>query len=662
MDPITQQTVLACAGAGGAGEATYVDDVFSTFLYEGNESTQTITNGIDLSGEGGLVWFKNRDYTYDHALFDTERGATKFLRSNTNNFEVTHTATLTGFNSNGFDLGADGSYALVNYGGSYCSWTFRKAPGFFDVVTWTGDGTDGREIPHSLGSAPGMVIIKRTDSSEHWMVYHRSVTTKYGSLNNAVNFSATGSGFGGYNMQEVFGNSTSVILPDANNITVARFGPSNASGATYVAYVFAHDDQSFGTNSDEAIIKCGSYTGSGSAGKFVDIGFEPQLVIIKPVTNSGGWMIFDNMRGVATGGTDNRLEADVTNFEITNTDTIDFNATGFTLTSTSSNSNTSGNSYAYIAIRRPHKPPTDGDDVLKLNTRSGTGSNATITGIGFVPDAVLTKTRSGTTANGFLYDRLRGNYKALYPDETFSEGGTTTGYELAGVTQETADIVQTNGINRSGNTFIDYFFRRVPGFFDVVAYTGTGSTRTVSHNLGVAPELIIYKIRSAGGSSWGVDYVTSNLFGVLNGTGGLSSGILWNNGVSSTTIGTTYSGAIINQSGATYIAYLFATLPEISKVGSYAGTGNDVDVNCGFSAGARFVLIKRTDSTGDWYVWDTTRGIATGNDPYVLLNSTAAEVTSTDYIDPLNSGFTVTSSAPAALNASGGTYIFLAIA
>jgi hypothetical protein len=109
--------------------------------------------------------------------------------------------------------------------------------------------------------------------------------------------------------------------------------------------------------------------------------------------------------------------------------------------------------------------------------------------------------------------------------------------------------------------------------------------------------------------------------------------------------------------------YLFASLNGISKIGTYSGTGSNVNVDCGFTAGARFVLIKRTDSTGtDWYIWDTTRGIVSGNDPYLFLNSNAAQVTNTDYIDPLNAGFTVTSSAPAALNASGGTYLFLAIA
>jgi hypothetical protein len=122
------------------------------------------------------------------------------------------------------------------------------------------------------------------------------------------------------------------------------------------------------------------------------------------------------------------------------------------------------------------------------------------------------------------------------------------------------------------------------------------------------------------------------------------------------------SGWGTNDAAATYIAYLFATVAGVSKVGSYTGTGSNVDVDCGFSAGARFILIKRTDSTGDWYVYDSERGIVAGDDPYLLLNSTAAEVTSTDYIDPLSSGFTVTSSAPAGLNASGGTYIFLSIA
>jgi hypothetical protein len=122
------------------------------------------------------------------------------------------------------------------------------------------------------------------------------------------------------------------------------------------------------------------------------------------------------------------------------------------------------------------------------------------------------------------------------------------------------------------------------------------------------------------------------------------------------------TGSDVNVSSVDFVAYLFATCAGVSKVGSYTGTGTTLQVDCGFTGGARFVLIKRTDSTGDWYVWDTSRGIIAGNDPYLLLNSAAAEATTTDYIDPYSPGFELSSTAPAAINANGGTYIFLAIA
>jgi hypothetical protein len=118
----------------------------------------------------------------------------------------------------------------------------------------------------------------------------------------------------------------------------------------------------------------------------------------------------------------------------------------------------------------------------------------------------------------------------------------------------------------------------------------------------------------------------------------------------------------LNNSGIIFVAYLFATCPGVSKVGSYTGTGALQTVNCGFTSGARFVLIRRLQSGNDWYVYDSARGISSGNDPYLFLNGTAAEDTGTNYVDTTSVGFQVTAAAPAALNASGGTYIFLAIA
>ena len=211
-------------------------------------------------------------------------------------------------------------------------------------------------------------------------------------------------------------------------------------------------------------------------------------------------------------------------------------------------------------------------------------------------------------------------------------------------------------------------FRRAPGFFDVVAYTGDGTAgRTVLHNLGVAPEMMIIKGRSVA-LNWetyhadlgNTKYIRLNRdFAEAN----APVNALWYGSSPTSENFTIYSSTNgINTSGATYIAYLFATLPGISKVGSYTGNGSSQTINCGFTGGARFVLIKRTDSTGDWYVWDTARGIVAGNDPHLSLNTTAAEVTTDDSIDPDSSGFVVNQVAATNINVSSASYIYLAIA
>jgi len=180
--------------------------------------------------------------------------------------------------------------------------------------------------------------------------------------------------------------------------------------------------------------------------------------------------------------------------------------------------------------------------------------------------------------------------------------------------------------------------------------------------------LMIVKTRNANGPNWMVYSNTGTLsqFLILNGADSFTTSTnLWNASPTSTQFSLAGSGTYyiyVNNNGGTYVAYLFATCPGVSKVGSYTGTGALQTINCGFTGGARFVLIKRTDSTGGWYVYDSARGISSGNDPYLLLNSTAAEVTGTNYVDTTSVGFQVTAAAPAGLNANGGTYIFLAIA
>jgi hypothetical protein len=645
MDPITR---LLFQGSAGADEKIYIEDVFSTWLYTGNDGTQTITNGIDLSGKGGLVWTKPRvtdtiEATYNnHQLIDTNRGKTKVLFSNTTSAESTYPDNLSSFNSNGFTLG---DLTHNRSGLTYASWTFRKAEKFFDVVTYTGTGV-ARTISHSLGSVPGCIIIKNTSNGAvNWVVYHRSIGATGGLYLNQTDSTITSVSF------------WDDTAPTSTQFTVKDGGNTNANGATYVAYLFAHDAGGFGDDGTESVIKCGSFTADGSGNATVDLGWEPQWLLLKPSSDTlAGWIILDNMRGLLGVSF---LSADIyanSTIAEASTNWAKISSTGFSVTNFTANS-----TEIYIAIRRgPMKRPTDATKVFGLNARSGTGANATVTG-GQLSDSVLIKNR-GSAVGDLFAARLTGT--------GYLETSSTAAEVAAGATILQAnpwDVM--NGVkvgttstitNASSNTFINYLFRRAPGFFDVVTYTGTGSARTVSHNLGVAPELMIVKRRDAI-ADWAV-VVSPN----WNSIGTLQSDIqfLAQNDFDSTaptsSVFSVSTALTTNGSGGTYVAYLFASYPGVSKVGSYTGTAATLNVDCGFTSGARFVMIKRTDSTGDWYVWDTTRGIFTGNDPYLLLNSTAAEVTNTSYIGPLFSGFRISPTAP--VNASGGSFIYLAIA
>jgi len=135
---------------------------------------------------------------------------------------------------------------------------------------------------------------------------------------------------------------------------------------------------------------------------------------------------------------------------------------------------------------------------------------------------------------------------------------------------------------------------------------------------------------------------------------------LFSSAPTSTTM--TFTGAQVNAASNIYVAYLFATCAGVSKVGSYTGNGTTQTINCGFTGGARFVLIKRTDDVGDWYVYDTARGMTTLTDPYLWLNSTNGESATLGSVTTVSTGFALNSTILAAINTNAATYIFLAIA
>ena len=634
-------------GSVSAAPGEYIDDVFSTYLYTGDGGLQTITNGIDLAGEGGLVWCKGRSGTYgavNHVLADTARGAKKLLFSNTTGAQVSED-DIYSFTSTGFQV-VDTANRYANGGSTnYCSWTFRKAPKFFDVVTWSGNSTN-RTISHNLGSVPGMIIIKRTDATGAWQVYHRSLAnTEYLVLNTTA-AKATGA---------TRWNSTT---PTSSVFSLGTDATVNASGGTYVAYLFAHDAGGFGAAGTDNVISCGSFTGGTTLD--VNLGYEAQYVLMKG-TSSGDWMVFDVMRGMSlTSG--KVLYPNLSSAEDSVSSlTVAPTATGFTVNPAALYGN---QTYIYMAIRRPMKPPTSGTQVFSPNTETSSTSPQTVT-TGFPVDLCINTLRNGGFASTPVMDRLR--------------GGTTTSYNFLTTTTTAAEATGTGaGLGFDSNIgLIDnawltntnailWNFRRATGFFDVVCYTGTGGVRTVAHNLGAVPELMIVKKRDSaignfGWAVWHTSFTTTNQFLELQTSDPIGGSNAFNSTPPTASVFTTGDNIYTNLSGSPYVAYLFATLAGVSKVGSYTGNGSSQTINCGFTAGARFVLIKRTDASGDWVVIDTARGIVSGNDPFLQLNSTAAEVTGEDIVDPVNSGFIVNSTTEN-INASGGTYIYLAIA
>lgn len=647
--PNSKKLLQAAAGAAG-GAGLDVDEVFSTYIYDGTGSTnQTITNGIDLSGEGGFVWAKARNFSYNHFWVDTERGGSSALRSDSPNAASTYGQFLS-FNSDGYDITRSDS-EQNNSSYNYASWTFRKAPKFFDVLTYTGTGST-QNISHNLGSAPGMIIVKCTNvSGNDWIVQHRSLTaTHYGRLNATNNFTTNAN---------VWGNTN----PTESVFTVGSDSDVNTLNNTYIAYLFAHNDGDgeFGPDGNQDIIKCGSYTGNGSTTtpNVINLGFEPQWVLVKRTNTSGSWVMFDNMRGWINNasGSDIRLRANLTSTE-GNTAYGHPTATGYEILSSDADLNATGGTYIYMAIRRgPLAEPTSATDVFGLDFTTF-GSDGPV--FGFANDMFLGKAL-GNATKWYLSNRLTGN-------GYLSTDATTT--ELSTSSVGGWDRMDGNGTSATQNIIdITYGWKRAPKFFDIVTYTGDGTnSRQISHNLGATPQWVLLRPRDAT-SNWfnwfaplGDDhYITMTTFSDKQ-----SSAVFFNTADSTSFTLGTGSSTSLNISNTQHIAWLFGSLDGISKVGTYTGNGTSQTIDCGFSTSARWIMIKRYDGTGDWHVWDTEKGgsggIVAGTEAFLELNTTNGNSTYQDTIDPDSSGFTVHETTNSSVNASGASYIFYALA
>ena len=393
----------------GAKKKTYLDDLFSTYLWKGNATARSINNGIDLSGEGGLTWIKSRSVGKGHILNDTARGAGNRLTID-QSASASGSAFLSSFNSNGFSIGTDGDVNENNE--TFSSWSFRKSKGFFTCLTFTGSGSN-RTISHDLGCVPGFYIVKKYNDTGDWICYHKDLgPTKHLDLNNT---NAVGT-------ESTYWNDTA---PTASVFSIGSSDEVNKNGDSFVCYLFAHNngDGTFGESGDKDIIKCGSYSGSSSSVIDINLGWEPQWVLIKKSSGTSNWFIGDSMRGMVTGGQDARFWADTTAAETTNEDHIDFTSTGFKAKNNDDSTNDNG-THVYIAIRRSDGyvgKPQLATDVFAMDA-GNSSSTIPCFDSGFPVDFAFLKLIGGTE-NWYTHARLIKG-KALFTDTTDAEGLT----------------------------------------------------------------------------------------------------------------------------------------------------------------------------------------------------------------------------------------------
>ena len=301
--------------------------------YTGNAAARSLSNAVNsVSFQPDLVWIKSRTPgATNHALFDSTRGTTKYLSSNTTTAETTLAQSLTAFGADGFSLGTDTTLVNAN-ANSYIAWQWRESiTAGLDVVSYAGTGVN-RTVAHNLGVAPAMIIVKRsqTGATSNWQVRHTSIAAANSIQLNLTNQAAAAA---------TVWNSTA---PTSSVFSLGTSTDVNASGISYVAYCFAEI---------AGFSRFGSYTGNGLAdGPFVFCGFRPRFVLAKNTINSAaGWFIFDTSRDTFNAAS-NMLVPNSAGAEAPSSTYCDITSNGFKIRASGPTFNESGSSFIFAAF------------------------------------------------------------------------------------------------------------------------------------------------------------------------------------------------------------------------------------------------------------------------------------------------------------------------
>lgn len=644
---------------------------YKPFSRTGTAATTTIG---DLQFAPALVITQCRNIARRTWAFDAVRGALKRIPVFTDK-EVQDTDSLTAFLSNGYTVGADVN-GIINSGiaAQFAHWCFAKVPGFMDVQTYTGSGTLGSVVTHNLGVAPDLVLAKcRNVAARSFPV---SVRLQEGDL--YLNTAAA--------LTPTEGNVEAAAL---SNIAESLHAPAGMAmnGKTLIAARSATAEADFSTDAGV------TWEVITLPARFGSIAYSPALELF--VASSSGVA-----NGVFSSSDGRTWEQGVS---------ADFIGSNINWCNAEFLSTSAGHIYksvdgkAWTKIISPF-PATTGKGGWSYICYGNGVYVAVTAGDGGANKAQSNRCGAAYSSDGLTW-ALGDPTSQLSPSSTyltkiaFGNGVFVVtgpgGFTLRDQYFVINDVVRTNtremyfsvdGItwnstlgmpSLSGNwgnlTFAN-------GQFLAVSSNTYGKAPAYPSKLDPPSNPTREVIFSTDGTKWRVGLLpTADFWSGLThsdntqrfytvGTSSIayslrsnsSSSNLYNLLPSSVSLGSSPNTNSVNDD---YIMYLFASMPGICRIGTYRGDGSLLrSIDCEFDSPARFVMIKAVESAGDWYVWDSARGIPeTGNSEHLSLNA-AAVGASDATIHRLSIGFSVSQISPTHVNVSGRNYLFMAIA
>ena len=419
-------------------------------------------------------------------------------------------------------------------------------------------------------------------------------------------------------------------------------------------------------DSDEGIIKCGSYVGNGSDSVDIDVhlGWEPTWLLVKQTTNSGSWQLVDSATHWPVSGDWETIRPNLNQAAYFATETgIKLTPTGFKIVKNWGNFNTDGDTHMFMAMRRPDgyvgKPADSGTSVFAMDVGDGSKVPSFISNFPVDFGFYRTPASSGSWYTG---TRLLGT--KYVKTDTNSQETTSTNFSW-----DYSDGWRTTGLDSSWQSWM---WKRGQGM-DVVNYEGNGvAGHEILHSLNQVPEMMWMKNRNQSSENWvvyhkdlngGSNPAEYNL--TLNGTDPeTASSNRWNDTAPTSTLFTVGSHAIVNNNGDNIISMLFSSVTGISKCGSYTGTANSAQsISLGFQP--RFLIIKNATGTANnwttgWFTYDTTRGWSAPSTTHMFLNDAMANQTTNGDCAPTATGFDISAGSTNYINTNGETYIYYA--